>query len=450
MLIIRVILILIICSSPLFSQDQIDTISIAASEAAMQPMKMFVGMLGDRDNKFCQQLVDDFKRCCLWSGRFEPTVAWLTKIPHKRSSIQKLFDQEYDCAVFITCDNLKNDSTIIWRLYDTIEGRMLQGKKLLADEAQKTAYLLATQVLHELTHEPQPFLSKIVYRKRDQKGKKLGACSLVVADFDGTNPKIILKSEQRILVAPRWTHDVQNPAVVYSEFTTNNVRLKICDLLGHSAIIFDDEGTTVGVSFSPLSKEQPDGTRPKYGTVNKKSEVIYCRSGHIWSYQYDPIHKKAVHARIIHEDKVCSHPTLLANGDILYACQGTLKKYDAMMKKSQPLKVTGYCVAPCYSAVAHKVVYAKKVNGHMQLFLYDVTTEDNQQLTYGTSTPGDLDYNADKTDPFWAPDGVHVVFCWESHDKSRIAMLNTITKRYHFVTSDYEHCSYPAWSVNLL
>ena len=431
---------LFVCTT-LFSQDNVDTITINASEI-LQPTKMFVGILGDSKAPFCQQIVADFKHCCQWSGRFEPTIAWLKKMPKKRSSVQKLFDQEYDCAVFITCDDQrvgdqragdKRVGVIEWRLYDTIEGQMLQGKKLATDDVQKTARLLATQVLHELTHEPQPYMSKLVYRKREKKGRMgAGACSLVVTDFDGSNIQTIMRSPQRIVVAPRWTLDKQRPAIVFSEFTPTNVRLKMCDMGGKSAVIFDAEGTTVGVSFTHDAKK-----------------VFYCRSGDIWEYHYDAQQKKGIHHRLIHDDKVCSHPTVLANGDIVYASQGTLKKYDAVTKKSHTLPISGYCVSPCYSPVADGIVYAKRVNGQMQIWVYDVWAQKDRQITFASSQVDDRDYRADKTDPFWAPDGVHVVFCWERGEKSRIAMLNTLTKQYHFITPEHEHCSYPAWSGNL-
>ena len=426
------------------AQDQIDTITIMQADAVIQPMKMFVGVLGDdRKSAACQETIAYFKHCCEWSGRFELTIEWLKKVPKKKRSVQQLFDQEYDCAVFITYNGPDHD--VEWRLYDTAQGEMLQGKKIFApvqvsvdtkvqarlDQARLVmACRLAAQILQELTAEPQPFMSKIVYRK---KAGKLagGSCSLVVTDFDGKNSQTVLQSRQRILVSPRWTSDAEHPLLVFSEFTPNNVRLKMCDLLGRSAVVFDAEGTTVGVSYAPNSKD-----------------VIYCRSGDIWGYQYDVQHKKAVHSRIVYDGKTCSHPTLLANGDIIYCSQGSIKRYDAVTKKQQALTAAGYCVAPAYSAVSNKIVYAKRLNGQMQLCVYDLQAQKHEQLTTVSSKPGDKDYRSDKTDPFWAPDGVHVVFCWERNEKSRIAILDTVTKEYQFITPENEHCSYPAWSGN--
>lgn len=432
-----VVNILFVCSTySLFSQDTqinpVETITIAASESTLQPTKMFIGMLGDRNNEFCQKIVADFKHCCKWSGRFEPTVTWLQNVPKKRSSVQKLFDQEYDCAVFITCDNIHN-GVVEWRLYDTIEGQMLQGKKIVTESPEKIAYILATHVLQELTHEQQPFLSKLVYRKREKKGRLgIGACSLVVTDFDGSNAQVVMCSPQRILVAPRWTHDTKHPAIVFSEFTPNNVRLKMCDLQGKSAVILDHEGTTVGIAFADDTKK-----------------VVYCRSGDIWEYHYDYQNNKGVHSRLIHQE-VCSHPNLLQNGDVIYACHGSIKKYDAKSKISHTVPIQGYCVAPCYAASTERIVYAKRINGHMQLFVYDLNMQKDEQLTFSSLKIDDVDDHSDKTDPFWAPDGIHVVFCWERDGSNRIAMLNTLNKQYHFITSEQEHCSYPAWSGNLM
>ena len=218
---------LCLCSSfACRADEQIDTIMIAPSQVNIKPMKIFVGVLGDAKSEDCQQLLADFKYCCDWSGRFDVDLSSLKKVPKKKSAVRKLFDEGYDCALFITYYGGQAGNPLLeWRLYDTAQGQMVQGKKIFtpslgAAALKISARHLATQVLQELTTEPQPFFSKIVYRKKQGtlRSRAMGS-SLIVTDFDGKHAQSLVQSPTRILVSPRWNNDAENPVVVFSEFT---------------------------------------------------------------------------------------------------------------------------------------------------------------------------------------------------------------------------------------
>jgi len=409
-------------------QDSCATIVISASSSNViaAPTKLFIGVIGTITEQK-QGFLADFKRCFNWSGRFAIKYTYLDYAPNKKDSIQKLFKDEYDCALFLTIDDAQKN--IEWRLYDTALGTMIQGKRQSLD-----AYAVVGEIVFALTNEPQAFLSKIAYRKRD---RRKGTSSLIVTDFDGKNQKVLLES-RRILVSPHWNNDPENLLLVYSEFTPTNVCLKMSDMRGRTAVILDIDGTTAGVSYAPISS---DGTGA--------NDVVYCHSGDIWHHHYDAKKKKSLHTRIIHEKAVCSSPTLLENGDVIYCSKGTIKKYNAATKTSEVIISGGYCVSPSYSSHAHKVAYSKKVQNQMQIFIFDCGKGTHEQVTFADKNKATRDFHSDKMDPCWAPDGTHLVFCWERHDKQRIAILDTQTQQYEFITPENEQCSYPTWSVNL-
>lgn len=414
-----ILLILILVPTQATENNNVETVVITQADAQVQPMKVFLGVYGQgRLTDECRDFIAQLRHCLEWSGRFEISVHTLDTLPKKKSAVQKLFKDSYDCAFFIEYQGA--EKPVEWRLYDTALGEMLQGKK-----TEDSAAHLAAQLLYELTHEPQPFLSKIVYRKKDE---KRNISSLWVTDFDGSNARMILQS-RRILVAPRWCSDAAYPALLFSEFTPSNVRLMMTDMNGRTAPVLDVDGTTVGVSYAPQS-----------------DDVAYCHSGDIWHYHHDKRAKKGTHKRIIHENEVCACPILLKNGDVIYCSRGHIKQYNAKTGESSTLIGQGYSVAPAYSDVHGKIAYSKKVNGHLQLFVFDPATDVHTQVTFASSCATHPDYRSDKTDSFWAPDGIHIVFCWEQKDKSRIAILNTLTQKYTFITDAKDHCSYPAWS----
>lgn len=395
--------------------------------AAAQPMKLFIGCIGEgsRSNQG-KEFSADLERYCAWSGRFAVTVEHLNTAPKKKKDVQNLFKALYDCALFVTYDG--PNKPVEWRLYDTSTGEMIEGKRAHGEGGgAPCARLLAEVVLRLLTGEPQPFFSKLAYRKRDKRGHS----HLMIADFDGSNATTMLQSK-RIIVAPKWNNDPECPMLLFSEFTPDNVRLVMGDLSGRCVVVLDVEGTTVGVSYAQLS-----------------DDVVYCRSGDIWHYQYDKKKKKGLHTRIIVEDAVCASPVLLDNGDILYCCRGAIKRYHAATKERTVLIGDGYCVAPAYSPVGDKIAYAKRVKQQMEIFVYDMKTKRHEQMTFACNSRASSDYNAQKTDPCWAPDGIHVAFCWERSGESRIGLMNTLRKEYQLVTPQGEFCSYPAWSGNL-
>lgn len=425
---IRYLLLALFCSALAEITDGIETVLVApTAETAIQPMKLFIGVVGKGSaTPDGEKFIADLKRCCEWSGRFAITVQPLAQVPRKKREVKKLFQELYDCALFITYNG--PHAPIEWRLYDTSQGTMLDGKRISSDGNAPAACKVADVVLKALTNEPQLFLSKIVYRKRDRRGISY----LMVTDFDGTNAQVLLQSK-RILVAPRWNNDPECPMIIFSEFTPCNVRLMMGDLRGRSLPVLDVEGTTVGVSCVQMS-----------------DDVVYCHSGDIWLYHYHPTSKKGMHTRIITEGSdVCATPVAMPQGDILYCCHGVIKHYEKTTKKRTVLIGDGYCVAPSYSPVSDQIAYAKRVGKEMQIYLYDQKTGRHEQLTFASKDHASSDYNAHKTDPCWAPDGIHLVFCWERSGVSRIALLNTLTKNYHFITSENEFCSYPAWSGNL-
>ena len=62
--------------------------------------------------------------------------------------------------------------------------------------------------------------------------------------------------------------------------------------------------------------------------------------------------------------------------------------------------------APCWSPDGTKIAYCSMMNGVRQIWIYDFTTRQENQLTQG---PGN------KENPSWAPDSLHLVF--NSSDK---------------------------------
>lgn len=376
-----------------------------------EAMRIFLGFI-DRSMS-CKSFVSDLKRCLEFGDMFAVTSKPLKKAPSKKSSVQRLFKNEYDCALFV--ETSTHNDTVEWRLYDTLTGEMIAGKRAACGKTLD-AYKIASDIIFTLTGDTTSFLSAIAYRKRDFKKKR---CYLCYADFDGENVKTVFESS-RIIVAPEWNNVVGKPCLFYSEFTPSNVRLMMSDLVGNRYSILDVDGTSVGVSYSPESHE-----------------VVYCRSGNLWLYTLNKKKNKGIHKLIVRESSVCASPILLQNGDIIYCCRGKIKYFDRKSGKRKIITQDGYCVGPAYSQESRALLYSRRVNGIMQLYRYDFDSDHHIQLT---------DDIGDKKDACWSPCGKFCLFCWDHKGANRIALLSLKTKRYNFITLESEHCSYPTWS----
>lgn len=389
-------------------------------------MKLFVGIIGkEKNSQASKECMSHLKRCLEHGGKFSVSLKRMQSAPSKKSSIQKLFKNQYDCALFITFDG--GNKPVEWRLYDTLLGTMIKGKRQqhMGTDMRNTAYTIATVVLHELTAEHPPFLTKIAYRKRDNKKK---CCFLCITDFDGTHEEVILSS-RRIIVAPEW--NVHDSSIFFSEFTPSNVRLMACDLQGRKRVVLDLDGTTVGISYAPWS-----------------DEVVYCRSGALWRYSYDAQQKKGIHRLVIKENFPCANPILTKSGDIIYCCRGKIKLYQTKTGKKTILTPEGYAVGPAYCSLTERLVYSKRIGRTMQLFVYDMKSNIHRQITRESSSLKSKDYRSDKTDACWSPCGTYCAFCWGRDGTSRIALINVLTGDYQFITDAHELCSYPSWSPN--
>jgi Tol biopolymer transport system component len=410
-------------------------VHISKKDQISQPMRLFLGIIGAENNPgACSTLIATVKRCLESDGMFTIHVETMKSAPNKKSTVKKLFKQEYDCALFLTFEGDKKP--IEWRIYDTLEGSMVKGKRhqdSLSYNSSTTggaygrtsAHVIAEDIVQELTGVRPPFSTKLAYRKQDVKKKKSLLC---VADFDGLREQVIIQSN-RIIVAPEWNNDPGYPCIVFSEFTPSNVRLVMTDLNGHKRPLLDVDGTTVGISYAPWS-----------------DEVAYCRSGDIWHYHYDEQLKKGIHKLVIRDKGTCASPQLLESGDIIYCCSGKIKLYHTKDMSKTVITSDGYCVGPSYSNQAKKLVYSQRIDGSMQLFVGDIASGEHRQITFASKKRDTIDYRSDKVDPCWAPDGVTAAFCWERDGVRRIAIINTITGTYRCITPAEDQCSYPAWS----
>jgi Tol biopolymer transport system component len=363
------------------------------------------------------------------SGQFQVVIK-TCNLPTTQSELNQLLDKNFPLEIFL--NHAEGAKYVAWRLYDVRDGRLIKGMKYgkRGSSAHGYADNLADELWPVLTLQPSSFSSKIGYVKKKRTMSKKQRSVVCIANSDGSNEQEIIKTPGTY-VSLYWHHDTQNPCLFCSEFTRFNVRLICATLQGRKNVVLNFKGTCVGISVS-----------------HDNNKAVYCRSGTIWLYSYDQAQKKGIHKALIKNEGKNVSPTLLANGDVIFCSDAKSIKgspamgpqichYRAADRSIRLLTNDGYCVGPSYCSVNQKIAYSKKVNGVMQLCVYDCRTKQNSQITFD---------QGNKIDCCWSPCGNFIVFCYQQGGQSRIAVMHVTLKKRTFLTPVHEHCTCPAWS----
>ena len=401
---------------PLIAQAQ-----IFVTAGAQQKIPLLLGVISDKGDEL-DQVAKIIKKDLCFSRQFSVDITIFKKKPSKKT-VQKLFEQGYLLAVFI---NMINKGTAIeWRLYDTAQAAMVQGKKYTKQKTCLTgwAHNITDMLWPVLTAQEGFFSSKIAYCKEIMTKKGRSIKHICVADYDSSNEQIIVDTPT-ISIAPRWNKDMSNPLLFYSEHTNTNVRLMVVNTKKKSCIASNFDGINMLPAFSQDGKA-----------------VIYCASrgdGSCQLYRYEKNELK----RLTNNTGNNISPSF-ADDSMIYFCSDFQTKkpqiYSYDLKKNELQRITsnGYCTSPSYCVKTGKLVYTKMIYGLMQLFIYDTKTKKHIQLTADAGN---------KQECAWSPCGNYILFAADYAGKSRIAFLNLLTKERRFLTAADKSCDYPAWS----
>ncbi len=413
--------------------EQISLQEVSARGNAKMPL--FVGLM-DADNDL-RKVSEVLKKDLEFTGQFAVTAEKITELTSK-NQVRQWFDKGFPLIVYVK----PFSGGYEWRVYDTADARMIKGKKIqkLGTNIRGWAHAIADEVWAELTGSPGFFSSKIVYGKemcRRGRNCKKYIYMRDATDIEGISEEI-LSSSPTISVAPRWNRDLENPVVIYSEYTKTNVRLVAVNMQGKRKVVSDFEGVNMQVAYSLEGKE-----------------VVYCLSraphsdmpahqtSQLYHYRVDSSTNRALFTRLTtnagNNFSPCWGPsnTLFYSSD---ACKNGMPNicwYNFKTKELAWITQDGYATSPNYNALTNKLAYTKMVNKKMQLFEYDLAKKEHRQLTFDATN---------KDDCTWSPCGTLMSYSIEAKGRSRLGIFNLATKEQVFLTSDVEDSSYPSWS----
>ncbi len=376
--------------------------------------------IDQKEQQDIKLLIESMQKNFSFTNQFQVDCKIQDSIP-KKSLIKKL-SKNYLFTLFITA----HTSYFEWRLYDTLSGSMVAGKKYKkrGNNMRGWAHNMSDAIWHALTGQEGFFSTKIAFCKELLDGDKK-VKHVYIADYDGSYAEKLVDTPT-INVAPRWNNDHKRPLLFYSDFTNTNVRLMVTDLQKHRSVASNFEGVNMIPAFSRDGKK-----------------VVYCISRGDGSCQLY-YHKKGSFKKITHNSGNNVSPSLSDDGKTVYFCSDyqtgspQIYRFNLDTNEFQRLTNGGYCASPRYSEKAKKLAYAKIIQGIMQLFIYDIASKEHAQLTHDAGN---------KEEFSWSPCGTKLLYSSDEPKKgSRIAMLSLISNEKHYLTSAKEQCSFPDWS----
>lgn len=404
--------------------EQSETSSLAVSIApkAYEKLNLFCGIVG-QPSADLRSMVHIVKKDLEFSGQFNVTVALVNEL-HSKQEIENLFKRGFSLAIFIN-DSVK-DNGIDWRVYDTTQAIMLKGAQYTkrGTVLRGWAHNISDALWSALAGQEGFFSTKIAYCKDMHRPRKKKIKHIYVADYDGSNEQELV-ANPTVNVAPRWNNDNKSPMLFYSEYTNANVRLVAVKMDKKRKVASNFDGVNMLPAFSQDGKQ-----------------VAYCAShgdGNCQLYYYE----SGTFRKLTNNNGNNVSPTFSADGSSLFFCSDfqtgkpQIYRYDFMHDNIERLTHGGYCASPSYCPAQNRLAYSKIVDGTMQLFTYDLESKEHQQLTFDSGH---------KEECSWSPCGNFLLFSYEKGEKSRIAMLNTITNKRQYLTTEKQVCSYPCWS----
>jgi TolB protein len=392
-----------------------DDMTVAISACEYGKMPLLISIVGQQTADV-QMLVDLVKHDLTWSGQFEVSCQPFDVVPSKKDLLA-LADKNFPLLLFVQRDNVGKGFE--WRLYDTTQPVMLKGKHMLKRgvDARMWAHELADMLWPLLTGQEGLFSTKIAYCKEVKRGKKRPYKYLCVADYDGSNEVVRVPT---IVVAPRWG---KNGLLFFSECTNVNIRLMYVDIDGSRHVASNFDGLNMLPSFSQDGKISVFCASRGEGNC----QLYYCAPG--------------ILKKLTHNQGNNVSPTLTADASKVYFCSDYKSGYpgiyvlDIQSGKTEELIKSGMC--PSFSAKSNKLAYLKKVKGTVQVFSYALDSGVSEQLTKDSG---------DKDECCWSSCGNYIYYSVCQGYKSRIVVMNALSREQKWVTSAQSICTYPAAS----
>lgn len=287
-----------------------------------------------------------------------------------------------------------------FRLFDTIEGKLVTGKKYWGKPEEKKTMVLkfADEILMALTGKPGVFDTKIAFV-----GRKDNSSEIYAINFDGSDP-VKITSLKSLTLLPSWSPD--GSEISFTSYKDGNPDCYITNpATGKTKKISSFRGLNLPGSWSP------DGRKILLVLSRDGNENIYIK--HLDSGKLQ---------RLTNDRAIDVSPAWSPDGrKIAFVSNRSgspqIFVMDSDGKNVRRLTFEGnYNSSPCWSPDGTRIAYEGSSNGRFQIFSIGENGDDFMQLTFEAGGG---------ESPSWSPDGRYLVFSSEKRGRRRVCVINS-------------------------
>lgn len=285
------------------------------------------------------------------------------------------------------------------RVIDVETGQQIGAKRYVfkPEQMRRIAHHFSDEVVRMLTGERGISSTRVVYRR-----KSGDAWEVVMSDYDGHNPRVLLRQSVPILY-PRWLD--RDKALAYTSFRYGKPDLFLRYISeASSSRLATFEGINYSVDWSEKRKEMlvtlsKDGN-PEIYIMNKRGK-IRRRLTHSRAIDISPSWSPSGRELIFTSDRV-GNPHIY----VMEADGSNVRR----------LTFAGtYNESPTWSPKGDYLAFVSRIDGFFQLCTMRPDGSGFQVLT------GDP---VNHEDPRWAPNGRHIVYTEERDGESVISIID--------------------------
>jgi TolB protein len=390
------------------------------------------------------------------------TLIQFSTIEGSRAAFSKEYIQDLEKVLAFDLNHngstMLVDEVVFYRLTSEVQGRNLTVQLSSADEQETLlvgpVYLSGylgedRRVVHEAADAVHRALfgangiasTRLLYTVRHQEeGKEYS--EVWQADYDGANPKPLTEKKAGYCVTPSYVPPIpgsEADSFLYVSYETGIPKIYLASLKdGRGRKIFSLSGN----QLMPTISRQRD-------QVALISDVT--GNPDLFLQPFSPEKGPLGKPRHLYTAPYSTQgtPTFSPDGLRLAFVSnkgGSPRVYILMippvgtpLKEIQPVlitKVNRENTAPCWSPDGTKIAYCAKTKGVRQIWVYDLLTGVERQLTQG---------GQNKENPVWAPNSLHLVYNTSDAGKCQLYLINLKQAKAVKITDGAGDKRFPSW-----
>ncbi|WP_442596140.1 Tol-Pal system beta propeller repeat protein TolB [Parapusillimonas sp. JC17] len=287
---------------------------------------------------------------------------------------------------------------ISYRLVDSVRRTQLDGVAFSGTEKElrRISHQIADRIYEKITGVRGVFSTRLAYVLQTGNGYELQ-----IADADGQNPQVMLRSKQSI-ISPAWSPDGKRLAYVSFE-------------LGKPVVYVQTLATGQRV---PLANFKGNNSAPAWSPSGEQLAVVLSRDSisQIYTINADGSGLR----RVMRSPLIDTEPQYTPDGSSLVFTSdrgGNPHIYRVPVSGGDAQRITfngSYNISPAMSPDGNNLVYVTRRNGAFRIAMQSMSTGSEQLLTAGP----------DDESPSFAPNGMQILYSSVQGGRSVLAVIS--------------------------